>query len=75
MGLVAKGSTAALREWMAGAPAIRPGILSNDQLRQLKNIFIVSTTLASRAAIRGGLAEEDAFSLSDAYIQKCELLR
>ena len=36
--------------------------------------FIVSTTLVSRAAIRGGMDVEDAFSLSDAYIQKCELL-
>ena len=31
-------------------------------------------TLASRAAIRGGMDVEDAFSLSDAYLQKCELL-
>lgn len=75
MRIVSKGSTAALREWMAAAPAIRPGILSSDQLRQLKNVFIVSATLASRAAIRGGLAEETAFSLSDSYIRKCELMR
>lgn len=74
MRLVTKGSTAALKEWIANAPAIRPGILSKDQLRQIKNIFIVSTTLASRAAIRGGLSEEDAFFLSDSYIQNCELL-
>ena len=31
-------------------------------------------TLTSRAAIQGGLDVEDAFGLSDAYIQKCELL-
>lgn len=74
MRLVTKGSTAALKEWISQAPAVRPGILSKDQLRQFKNIFIVSTTLASRAAIRGGLSEEDAFALSDAYIQNCELL-
>lgn len=74
MNLVERGDTAALREWTASAPAIRPGVLSPDLVRQYKNIFIVSATLASRAAIRGGLAEEDAFLLSDAYIQKCELL-
>ncbi len=39
----------------------------------MKNTFIVSTTLASRAAIRGGMPAEDALSLSDAFIQKCEL--
>ena len=39
-----------------------------------KNTFIVSTTLASRTAIRGGLTVEDAMQLSDVYIQKCEFL-
>lgn len=75
MGIVRKGDTAALLEWCKSAPAIRPGILSVDQLRQLKNVFIVSTTLASRAAIQGGLDTEDAFALSDAYIQQSELLK
>ena len=72
--MVRKGDTAALREWIKSAPAVRGGILAPEQLRQMKNTFIVSVTLASRAAIRGGMDVEDAFSLSDAYIQKCELL-
>lgn len=71
---VRKGDTPALREWIASAPAIRGGTLAADQLRQIKNTFIVSVTLISRAAIQGGLSTEDAFSLSDMYIQKCELL-
>lgn len=74
MELISKGDTATLQEWVKKAPAVRPGILSNSQLRQQKNIFIVAATLASRAAIKGGLAEETSFRLSDAYIQKCELL-
>ncbi len=74
MTIVRKGDTAALREWFQAAPAVRGGIIAADQLRQLKNTVIVSATLASRAAIRGGMDVEDAFSLSDAYIQKCELL-
>ena len=74
MTIVRKGDTAALREWIKAAPAIRGGIIAAEQLRQMKNTFIVSVTLASRAAIRGGMDVEDAFSLSDAYIQKCELL-
>lgn len=72
--MVRKGDTAALREWIAAAPAIRGGTLAADQLRQVKNTFIVSTTLVSRAAIQGGLDVEDAFALSDAFIQKGELL-
>ena len=72
--LVRKGDTSSLRKWIASAPAIRGGTLAADQLRQMKNTFVVTATLVSRAAIEGGLGTEDAFSLSDAYIQKCELL-
>ena len=74
MNIVGKGDTAALREWLKKAPAVNGGILAKEQLRQLKNTFIVTATLASRAAIRGGMDVDDAFSLSDAFIQKCELL-
>ena len=72
--IVRKGDTAALREWVKNAPAVRGGVLSADGLRQMKNTFIVTATLISRAAIRGGMDINDALSLSDAYIQKCELL-
>lgn len=72
--MVRKGDTLGLRAWVASAPAIRGGTLAADQLRQVKNTFVVAATLVSRAAIQGGLGTEDAFSLSDAYIQKCELL-
>lgn len=72
--IVRKGDTAALREWIRNAPAVRGGILAAEQLRQMKNTFIVTATLISRAAIRGGMDIDDALSLSDAYIQKCEFL-
>lgn len=74
MNIVRKGDTAALQEWLKAAPAVNGGILANEQLRQLKNTFIVTATLVSRAAIRGGMDVNDAFSLSDAFIQKCELM-
>lgn len=74
MRMVRKGDSAALREWIASAPAIRGGILAADQLRQVKNVFVVTATLVSRAAVQGGLETEEAFSLSDAFIQKCEVL-
>ena len=72
--IVRKGDTAALRTWMERAPAVRGGILAPEHLRQMKNTFIVTATLCSRAAIRGGLDVDDAFSLSDSYIQSCERL-
>ena len=75
MDIVRRGNTAALREWLARAPAVRGGTLAAEQLRQRKNLFIVTATLVSRAAIRGGMEVEDALSLSDRYIQGCELMR
>ncbi len=74
MNIVRKGDTAALREWTNSAPAFRAGILASNELRQLKNTIIVTATLVSRNAIRGGMDPEEALSLSDSYIQKCELM-
>ncbi|HUM83581.1 MAG TPA: helix-turn-helix transcriptional regulator [Lachnospiraceae bacterium] len=39
-----------------------------DSIRQVKNITIVFTALCTRAAIRGGLSPEVAYTLSDKYI-------
>jgi AraC-like DNA-binding protein len=74
MGIVRKGDTAALKSWLNSAPAVHGGTIAGDQLRQLRNVFIVTATLASRAAIRGGMSEEDAFAMSDGYIRRVELL-
>ncbi len=73
--IVAKGDVDALKRWGQNAPAIRGGVVAQNQLRQIKNIFIVTATLVSRAAISGGMDIEDSMSLSDMYIQKCELLK
>ena len=74
MDIVRRGDSAALKSWLSQASAVQGGTIARDQLRQLKNTFIVTATLTSRAAIRGGMREDDAFSLSDAYIQRAELL-
>lgn len=50
------------------------GELSENRLRQLKNIFITATTLTVRYAIEGGLPIEKAYQLSDIYITECEHL-
>ena len=74
MDIVRNGDTVALKRWASAAPPVQGGRIAGNQLRQMRNTFIVTATLASRAAIRGGMKEDDAFSLSDAYIQKVELL-
>lgn len=71
---VRKGDCDALRQWVTAAPAVRGGVLAGDQLRQIKNTFIVTVTLVSRAAIQGGMDPQDALMLSDSSIQKCELI-
>lgn len=48
------------------------GVLAKEELRNAKNLAIVLITLASRAAIRGGLLPEISFSMSDVFIQKIE---
>ena len=50
------------------------GKLADNPLRSAKNIGIVILTLASRAAIRGGLDPETAFTIEDAYVQQIEKL-
>lgn len=71
---VQAGQTDALREFVRRPPTGRAGKMANDDRRQMKNTFICAATLASRAAIDGGLSPEAALSLSDLYIQKVELL-
>lgn len=48
------------------------GILAKDPLRHHKNVAIGNITLASRAAVRGGVSAEFAFSMADSFIQQIE---
>lgn len=48
------------------------GTLAYDEIRNTRNRCIVVITLASRAAIRGGVLPEIAFSMSDVFIRKIE---
>ena len=70
--IVKSGDLLTLNNWINNAPSVRPGILSTNIMRQNRNTFIVSTTLISRAAIEAGMKIEDAFKLSDSFIQRCE---
>ena len=51
------------------------GTLASTPLRDCQNLAIVLITLASRAAMEGGVLPEIAYTLSDTYIQKVEELR
>lgn len=50
------------------------GIIGPTALRQIKNTIIVITTVATRAAIDGGLDTDAAYQLSDSFIQTAESL-
>lgn len=46
--------------------------LANTPIRSLKNSLICSCAFMARAAINGGVKPDEAFTLSDAYIQRIE---
>lgn len=49
------------------------GVLCKDNpLRSYKNLFIVTVTSTTKAAIEGGVDSETAYTLSDTYIQRVE---
>ncbi len=50
------------------------GTLSKDPVRDKKYLFCCSITLATRFAIEGGLKAEEAYNLSDLYIQQMDTL-
>lgn len=50
------------------------GILSKDLLRNYKYLFVAAITLTTRFAIEGGMDEETAYTLSDVYINKVDVI-
>lgn len=50
------------------------GTMATDMDRNVRNLSIAAVTLASRAAIRGGVNYELAFSLCDSYVMQIETL-
>lgn len=72
---VEHGRVEEIRELFRRPIAGRAGTLAADALRQEKNLMICAATLVTRAAIRGGLDRATAFTLSDTYIQKAEMMK
>ncbi|HEM3181883.1 helix-turn-helix transcriptional regulator [Streptococcus suis] len=53
---------------------IDAGIVSDDNLRQIKNLHIAPTTLSTRAAIEGGLEPQITYHFSDMVFWEMEKL-
>ena len=71
---IAAGNRARLERCLYNPVQGRVGRMSSSEIRQQKYAFICMITLVCRAAIRGGLPAETAFSLSDLYCQRVDLL-
>ena len=69
---IRNGQVEQIRSLLHQKPDGTQGILSKNQLRNSKNMFIAGITLFTRAAIDGGVPEETAYALSDGYIQTVE---
>ncbi len=73
---VRNGDKAGALQMLAAFPEESFGVLSRtSHLRNRKNLAIVTVTMATRAAIDGGMFWELAYTLSDLHIQKIEDLR
>ena len=66
------GNEEALEKLLKDSASLSEGQVADNALRQVKNIFISTATLACRSAILGGMDMEQAYQLSDVYIRDCE---
>ncbi len=70
---IREGRKEDLVRWELGFPTEKLGVLSKKSLlRSEKNLAICSITLATRAALDGGVNAEIGYTLSDFYIQAVE---
>ena len=72
MQYVEDGDVDRLEAFLQTSANLSEGVVADNALRQAKNIMITSISLATRSAIAGGLDVEQAYQLSDVYIQECE---
>jgi len=70
--LVAHGNRENALHVLSEINRLKRATLAKDPLRSLKNSLICSCTLFTRAAIQGGVPADEAFTLSDAFIQTIE---
>lgn len=71
---VESGDVEGLKSMTFQSSVVRSGTIAPNQLRQMKNLHIIMTALATRCAISSGVDADDAFQMSDLYIQTAETL-
>jgi len=69
-----QGDMRAIDEAMRTLNASMQGTLSRDPLRNMKYLFVVTVSLASRFVVESGVPLEKSYAISDLYIQKMDLL-
>jgi AraC-like DNA-binding protein len=74
MQAVEAGDTVLLKRRLTEPVTGRIGQMAKNSLTQERYTFIAFVTLLTRAAIRGGLDSETAFSLSDAYCRQMDAM-
>ncbi|MCD1655076.1 AraC family transcriptional regulator [Treponema zuelzerae] len=72
--LVRRGDAESLRQRSPSFESWGIGRIAKTDVRQEKNLFIASVTLATRAAVEGGVPVEYAYTLSDEAINAAENL-
>ena len=71
---VESGDVDSLKNMTLQPTVVHSGRIAPNQLRQLKNTHIVMTALTTRSAISSGVDMDEAFQMSDLYIQTAEKL-
>ena len=71
---IESGDVDGLKNMTLQSSVIHSGTIAPNQLRQTKNIHIIMTALATRRAISSGVDADEAFQMSDLYIQTAENL-
>lgn len=69
LGAVQNGNIEQAFYWMNRVDSGKGGRLADNPFRQEQIMFIVFTTLITRAALEGGVKEDLAYAMSDSYIQ------
>lgn len=70
--LICQGEVDQLKEIFHDCDGINAGEISGNPFRQQLYAIIIGVALSARAAMEGGLAEEEAYTLSDVYIHKAD---
>lgn len=70
--MIANGDTIGSKHILRDINRLPRAKLANTPVRSLKNSLICSCTFMARAAISGGVKPDEAFTLSDAFIQRIE---